>query len=79
MANRPAGFFQEPSGERSMGRLMAFIMLLASIGFGVAAVRKPIEQSGAAVQLVVLFLTAATCTKTIPKFAPSSNQEDPGR
>jgi hypothetical protein len=80
MANRPAGFFQEPNGDRSMGRLMAFIMLLASIGFGVEAVRKPIDQSGAAVQIVVLFLTAATCTKTIPKFAPSPDpQDNPGR
>jgi hypothetical protein len=73
MPKKPSGFFCEPCGDRSMGRLMSFIMLLAAIYFGYEGTRKPVEQSGAAVQIVVLFLTAATCTKTIPKFAPQTD------
>jgi hypothetical protein len=74
---KPSGFFCEPNGDRSMGRLMAFIMMLAAIWFGYEASRKPVEQSGAAVQVMISFLAGATATKTIPKFAPQDQHALP--
>jgi hypothetical protein len=81
MANRPAGFFQEPSGDRSMGRLLSFLMFLACLYFGYDATKKPVDQAGASITIFQSLLLGGATIKTIPKVAEQFRPvgDDPGR
>lgn len=50
-------------------RLMCFVSLLASIGFGVVAVFKPPSEGGTGTNLSLIFLTASVGGKVGQKFA----------
>lgn len=60
---KSAGFFTEDNGNKSMIRLISFLCLLASIGFGAVACVKPKEETAAATNLSFTFLTAAIAGK----------------
>jgi hypothetical protein len=78
MSRRPEnyiGYFDEAPNHRSSTRLMAMMMLLASIGFGGWAMAVP-ETRSAGMQLVVVFLTGNVSSKSLGKFAESSNSDD---
>jgi hypothetical protein len=72
------GYFDEAPNHKSSTRLMAMMMLLASIGFGGWAMAVP-ETRSAGMQLVVVFLTGNVSSKSIGKFAESSSDQERGQ
>jgi hypothetical protein len=66
------GYFDEAPNHRSSTRLMAMMMLVASMGFGGWAMLIP-ETRATGMQLVVVFLTGNVSSKSLGKFAETGN------
>jgi hypothetical protein len=64
------GFFEENKNEKSMGRLLCFISLIASIIFGSLTILfADAATVSAGVVLSLIFLVGAMAPKAISKFA----------
>jgi hypothetical protein len=70
-----AGYLEEPDGTKSSTRLMAFISLIASIGFGIVAITKPAAEASVPLNLVMSFLTSSVVGKSAGKAFEQINKE----
>lgn len=71
------GFFKEDNGNYSSVRLMSFIGLIAAIVFGGYTITHPDVQSGT--EITFTFLTMASGSKVIQKFAEKKKDPDTTR
>ena len=65
--DKPVGFLEEDNGNKSQMRLMSMMAFIASIGFGVMAIRIPDNPN--AIYVFLGFLIAAFVPKALQKFA----------
>lgn len=60
-------YFEESEGSQSSMRLMSFVALLASIGFGALTILR--ESGDAGIYITMGFLISAFAPKALQKFA----------